>query len=446
MGDGRVDGVFGDVAPDAEIVVVPGFFGQGPALFFHLVSGLPRADQHFADAPHGLAVGRNDRKRAHVVQDVFGGDGFAPDAGFRKGHVLGDGFVEVVTDHQHVQMLFERVDCVGACRVGGGGQNMLFAADFDDVGGMSAARALGVKGVDGAPFHRRDGVLDKARFIQRVGVDHDLHIHCIGHAQATIDGGGGGPPVLVQFQRAGPRIYHFLKGGRLACVAFACKSEVHREGICGLHHPSKVPWAGGAGGGQCAVCRTGAAAQHCGEARMQRVFDLLGANKVDVAVKPACGQDFPLSCDDFGAGAHDDIDARLRVGVAGLADLVDASAAQPDVGFVDACVVHDQRVGDDRVHGPLGAGGLGLPHAVTDNFAAAEFNLFAVDCRVVACAVGQRRACALGGEIAFDFDDQVGVRKTQFVACGGTEHGGVIGAGNLCGHQNSPELSKSMRG
>jgi hypothetical protein len=52
-----------------------------------------------------------------------------------------------------------------------------------------------------------------------------------------------------------------------------------------------------------------------------------------------------------------------------------------DVGLDDAPVVEDQGVGDDRVR-RVGAGGLGLSHAVADHLAAAELDLLAVD-RVV---------------------------------------------------------------
>jgi hypothetical protein len=59
-------------------------FLQRAALQLHLVRGLPGADQHFADAAHGLRIGRHHREGAEVVQDVFGGDGLAPDAASAK--------------------------------------------------------------------------------------------------------------------------------------------------------------------------------------------------------------------------------------------------------------------------------------------------------------------------------------------------------------------------
>ena len=91
---------------------------------------------------------------------------------------------------------------------------------------------------------------------------------------------------------------------------------------------------------------------------MQGVVHLLGADKVDVAVEPAGRQDTAFTRDGLGAGADDDVDAGLRVGVAGLADLVDAPVLEAHVGLIDPGVIDDQGVGDDCVHCALGTGGL----------------------------------------------------------------------------------------
>jgi hypothetical protein len=63
--------------------------GSASALALHLVGGLPGADQHLADTAHRLAVRRDDREGAHVVQDVLGRDGLLADAAFGEGDVLG---------------------------------------------------------------------------------------------------------------------------------------------------------------------------------------------------------------------------------------------------------------------------------------------------------------------------------------------------------------------
>src|SRR5262249_33913008 len=109
MRDCRVDGVFCDVTFHANIIVVTGFLRKPPALFLHLVGGLPGTDDNFADAPHGLTVRRYHRESADVVQDILGCDGFLADATFRERKILRDRRIEMVAHHYHVEMLFDGV-------------------------------------------------------------------------------------------------------------------------------------------------------------------------------------------------------------------------------------------------------------------------------------------------------------------------------------------------
>ena len=121
VGDGRVDGVFGNVTFDAGVVVVARLFGQATALHFHLVRGLPGAQDHLADAAHGLRIRRHHAQRAQIVENVFGGDGLGADARLGEGQVFGDGRIQVMADHEHVEMLVDGVDGEGPRRVGGRG-------------------------------------------------------------------------------------------------------------------------------------------------------------------------------------------------------------------------------------------------------------------------------------------------------------------------------------
>ena len=45
---------------------------------------------------------------------------------------------------------------------------------------MTAPGAFGVIGMHRATFERRDGVLDKAAFVEGIGVNTDLHVHVVG--------------------------------------------------------------------------------------------------------------------------------------------------------------------------------------------------------------------------------------------------------------------------
>ncbi len=108
---------------------------------------------------------------------------------------------------------------------------MRLTADLDDIGGMPATRALRVKGMDRAAFHGGNGILNKAAFIECVGVDHHLNIHGIGNVQAIVDRRRCRPPVFMQFQRTGPRRDLFLKRGGQGSIALTGEGKVHGKTI-----------------------------------------------------------------------------------------------------------------------------------------------------------------------------------------------------------------------
>ena len=157
--------------------------------------------------------------------------------------------------------------------------------------------------------------------------------------------------------------------------------------------------------------------EHRGDAGHQRVLDLLRADEMNVAVEPSRGEDLALARDDVGAGANNDGNAGLDVGIAGLADSADIAFLDGDVGLYDPPMIDDQRIGDHGIGCALSVGDLRLAHAVTDHLAAAEFHFLAVD-----------------GEILLNLDDEIGVRQPHTVAGGRPEHVGIDGAGNLAGH------------
>ena len=138
---------------------------------------------------------------------------------------------------------------------------------------------------------------------------------------------------------------------------------------------------------------------------------------MDVGVEAAGGEDFAFAGDHVGAGADDDGDAGLDVRIAGLADGGDLAVLEADVGFDDAPMIEDQRVGDDGVDRALLVADLALPHAVADHLAAAELHLLAV-----------------GAEILLDFDDEIGVGEPHAVARGRAEHVGVDRAAHFRWH------------
>ena len=133
---------------------------------------------------------------------------------------------------------------------------------------------------------------------------------------------------------------------------------------------------------------------------------------MDVGVEAAGGEDLAFAGDDLGARTDNDVDARLDVGIAGLADLEDAAVLQPDIGFHDPPVIQHHRIGDDGIDRAVGIGDLALAHAVADDLAAAELHLLAI-----------------GGEILLDLDHQRGVGQPHLVAGRRAEHVGIGLAG-----------------
>lgn len=128
---------------------------------------------------------------------------------------------------------------------------------------------------------------------------------------------------------------------------------------------------------------------------------------MNVGVNAASGEDFAFTGDNFGAGADDNGDVRLGVGVAGFADGGDSAVLQADVGFDDAPPIEYQGVGDDGVHHGV-ISPLALAHAIADDFASAKFYFVAV----------------VGG-VAFNLDPQFGVAQADSVTHCGAVHVGV---------------------
>src|SRR3546814_2793127 len=91
-----------------------------------------RSDVCSSDLPaQCLAVRRDDRERTEIVEDILGGDRLLADTAFGEGEILGDRRIEMMADHQHVEMFVDRVDRE---RTGGVGRR------GDDVGNRKSTR------------------------------------------------------------------------------------------------------------------------------------------------------------------------------------------------------------------------------------------------------------------------------------------------------------------
>ncbi len=106
----------------------------------------------------------------------------ATDARFGERDVLRNRWVQMVTDHQHVQMLVDGIYRIRTRGFVDEGSTFGSPQAPDDVRTCRcAARRFGVIGVDRAALEGREGVLDEARFVQRIRMDRDLHVQALGH-------------------------------------------------------------------------------------------------------------------------------------------------------------------------------------------------------------------------------------------------------------------------
>ncbi len=361
------------------------------------------------------------------MEDILRRDRLRSDARLGKRHVLGNLRIEVVADHEHVEVLVERVHGERARRIGRRREDIGFGTDPEDIRRVPAAGALGVEGVDGALADCREGALDEPRLVQGIRVDRHLDIHLVGDGETGIDRPRRRSPILVELEADGARPDLLAQRIARGAVPFAHEPEVDRVGVCRLQHAVDIPAARRTGRGVGARGRTGAATQHGGDPAGDGLVDLLRTNKMDVGIDPACRDDAPLAGDDLG-GRPDDhgmpfpgsgvgnggSDTTLNPRIARVADPDDAPAFDADVRFHDPDLrIEDERVGDDEIEGLRIGGGRRLAHPVADDLAPPELDLVSV-------------AAGLRDVVLLDFDKEIRIRQAHPVADGRAEHFGIL--------------------
>ena len=142
----------------------------------------------------------------------------------------------------------------------------------------------------------------KPQLVERVGVDHHLHVEFVGDGEAAVDRGRRRSPVLVQLQRAAPALISSSSAAGSEALPLPAKARfigkpsaawIMRP-ICqapGVQVVALVPFAGPVPPPSMVVTP-----------RHQRLLDLLRADEVDVRVEAAGGDDLALAGDRLGAG------------------------------------------------------------------------------------------------------------------------------------------------
>src|SRR6201981_238777 len=339
------------------------------------------------------------------MQNILRRDGFLANPALGEGDIFRNSSIEVMGDHDHIEGLIHRIRSVWSSWGRRSWNYVWFAADLDDVRGMSATRSFRMKCMNGPALESGDCIFDEAAFIKRVGMDKNLHVHVIRNRQATVNGGGRRTPVLMKLQAACPGLDLLNQTNGRARVALTEKAEVHGEGIGGLEHPLNMPrtWStGGCIGPYCGSC---ASAHHRGQARIKSLFDLLRADVMNVRVDAAGGDNLALARDHFSSRADYDRDVRLDIRISSFPDRCNLAVFNSDICLHDPPVIKNQSVRNYRVDSTFTARALGLSHSVANRLPAAELHLLAV-----------------GRVVLFYFDEDVRIRKAYFVADGWSKH------------------------
>ena len=262
--------------------------------------------------------------------------------------------VEVVADHEHVEMLVDRVDRVGPGRVGRGRAGRWRRPhDLDDVGRMAAAGALGVEGVDRAALEGGDGVLDEARFVRacRCGSATCTSISSATDRQQSI-AAGVVPQSSCSLSAQAPAATCSTSASGRTGVALAEQAEVDRPGL-------RAP----AACGRCArrrACRWWRWCRSPGRCRRRAcvVMPRSSASSICCGQMKWMWQSMPPAVTILPSPAIASVPGPMTMStpgwVSGLPALPmrgDAAVLEADVGLDDAPMVEDQRVGDDGVDG-----------------------------------------------------------------------------------------------
>ena len=137
---------------------------------------------------------------------------------------------------------------------------------------------------------------------------------------------------------------------------------------------------------------------------------------MDMCIHAACGDDHAFTSDDLGGATDGHRHIGLNIRIASLADAGDATFLDADIGFDNAPVIKNHRIGDHGIHHfPMCS--LRLTHAVANHLSTAEFHFLAV-----------------GRVIFFDLDEELSVGQTDAISCRRTKHF-CVGLARYLAHQ-----------
>ena len=141
-----------------------------------------------------------------------------------------------MANHQHVEMLIDRVDRERTGRIGARRKHVGQSGDLDDVRSVAAAGAFGVEAVDRPSLDRGDRVVDES---DSLSVSVWMAIW-MSYSSATVRlvsmTDGSGAPILVELETTGAGLNLINQELGQAAVPFTQDADIDREPLECLEH------------------------------------------------------------------------------------------------------------------------------------------------------------------------------------------------------------------
>ena len=117
------------------------------------------------------------------MQNIFCRNCFRAYPGISKGYIFRNRFIQVMTNHQHIQMFINCIYCKRPCWISRRRQYIWIHGSFDNIRCMTATGAFCMIGMNHSSIDSFDGIFQKPCFIQCIGMNGYLHIMFISNFQ-----------------------------------------------------------------------------------------------------------------------------------------------------------------------------------------------------------------------------------------------------------------------
>ena len=255
-------------------------------------------------------------------------------------------------------------------------------------------------------------------------MDRHLHIISIRHLQAMINHRRSCSPVFMDLESHSSCFHLFCQCSLIRTVSFSKQTNIHRIFFCRLQHPLHVPRSRCTGSRICSVCRTAATSDHGRHSTVQGTIHLLRGDKMNMGIQTSCCQNQPFTSQCFRGSSHSHARCYTihHTWISRLSDTCDLPVFDPDIRFVDSCIIQHQCIGDHQIQIPVFAcSGNRLSHTVPECFSSAKLAFISIR-----------------GIVFFHLDHQTGIGKTHFIPGCRTIHHGIFISCYCCTHVVPP--------